>query len=164
MHPISLCLSVCQFVSPFRSFTASHLLQTVRTLLGTAGWESAHCWDSSLDECVSTLHVFSRMKVRFSSWSLYHRQTGALRLLHGRSLVLGGELHLRRDQWAEPAAEQPSMVSTWKPTKWRHHQKQSCVLNLLDSTCFSYFEGFFVWENLHVFSVSQQLEINQSSH
>lgn len=132
-----------------------------------------HRWDSSLDECASALHVFSRIKVRFSSWWLYHSQTGAsiksggggfLGLLH--SLVLGGELHLRRDQRAEPAAEQPSsvsMVSTWKPTKWRHHQKQSRVLNLLDSTCSLALRAFFcLRQSARLFCISTAR--NQANH
>lgn len=83
IHPVSLC----QFVSPFLFLSASHLVQIVRTPLGTAGRESMHGWDSmresvcSVYECLSACFrlqwdkslIFALPAVSQTQWSFCRR-------------------------------------------------------------------------------------------
>lgn len=178
IHPISLCLSVCQFVFPFPSFPASHLLQ--RTLLGTAGWESMHCWDRLRESSMNArrLPVFSLIKVWFSSRLLYHRQTRASikggggqkkeendlfvfsvedLLCSGVNCISGDEISEQSLQWSSPALS--AWVPPGSPPNGCITRKQSCVLNMLDCTCWlalriSLFDGFATRESTRLFCIS----------
>lgn len=93
-----------------------------------------------------------KYKFYFSAWSLYQKSRSFLlrgerakcrkRVLYflcWRSVVLGGEF-LRRGASTEKSLRRSSpvlsvWVSTRNSTKWRDHQEQRCVLDVLVSIC-----------------------------